>query len=171
MLLTIQEVIKETFQMPVFRSAQCINSTGGLAVLMFLPIAFSVAIEPSTPSIASGVSGCGVSVVSSTEIAGSCGLSPWSSGWYTTTVLPVRRRVIGDVSESEIAEVASCGCAWSFAKASARSSGWTTLFGASSSRISQPIGGEGGGEMKNSLSLLGNGKCWSDGFMGVLIPK
>lgn len=147
------------------------NSTGGLAVLVFRPMAFSVAIGPSTPSIASGVSSSGVSVVSSTEMAGSCGESPWSSGWYTTTVLPVRRLVIGDAPSSTGLIGSFVGRACSFASASARSSGCTTVFGASSLRISQPIGGLGGGDIKNSLSLFGRGRCWSLGFMGVLMPK
>jgi len=43
--------------------------------------------------------------------------------------------------------------------------------GASSSFISQPIGGEGGGEMKNRRSDLGRARCWSEGFMGVFTPK
>ena len=65
-------------------------------MLTFRPMAFSDAMGPSTPSItSSGVSGSGVSVVSSTEMAGSCGLSPWSSGWYTTSVLPVLLLVLG----------------------------------------------------------------------------
>lgn len=33
------------------------------------------------------------------------------------------------------------------------------------------MGGEGGGEMKNSLSDLGNGRCWSLGLRGVVSPK
>lgn len=60
-----------------------------------------------------------------------------------------------------------CNCA----KASARSSARKSLFGASSNFISHPAGGDGGGEMKNSLPASGNGRCSSLGSMGVARPK
>ena len=45
--------------------------------------------------------------------------------------------------------------ACNLARAFARSSAWTSLFGGSSSRICQPCGGLGGGLMKNILLECG----------------
>jgi hypothetical protein len=33
------------------------------------------------------------------------------------------------------------------------------------------MGGDGGGEIKKSLSDFGSARCWSDGFRGVFMPK
>lgn len=85
-------------------------------------------------------------------------------------MLPVRLRVMWLPPCSEIGDDAS-GFACSFASAAARSSAWTTVLGASSSLISQPIGGDGGGEMKKRRSDLGSARCWSVGFIGVFTPK
>ena len=85
-------------------------------------------------------------------------------------VLPVRLLVMEGPPWSVVGEVASW-FACNRASAAARSSGCTILFGASSSFISQPMGGEGGGEMKNSRSDFGRARCWSEGFMGVFTPK
>lgn len=85
-------------------------------------------------------------------------------------MLPVRLRVMGLPPWSMVGDDASW-FACSFARAAARSSGCTIVLGASSSFISQPMGGDGGGEMKNSRSDLGSARCWSVGFMGVFTPK
>lgn len=44
-------------------------------------------------------------------------------------------------------------------------------FGGASSFDSQPWGGLGGGEMKNSFLLSGACRCWSTGSTGVCSPK
>lgn len=49
--------------------------------------------------------------------------------------------------------------ACNFDNATASSSGCTVLLGGSSFRVSQSCGGEGGGEMKNSLSGFGAARC------------
>lgn len=73
-------------------------------------------------------------------------------------MLPVRLLVMGLGPCSLVGDDAS-GFACSFASAAARSSGCTIVLGASSSLDSQPIGGDGGGEMKNSRSDLGSARC------------
>lgn len=58
------------------------------------------------------------------------------------------------VKETSSGDGGSCR-ACNLARALARSSAWTSLFGGSSSRICQPCGGLGGGLMKNILSEWG----------------
>lgn len=129
-----------------------INSTGGLAVCTNFF---------STPSI--GLISSGLSLVSSTAIAGRSGLCPWSCGSYTT--VPVPDLCLPTLGAVEVAGLSSCiassgaGRACNLDSATARSSACTSLFGGSSSRISHPIGGLGGGEMKNNLSLFGAWRC------------
>jgi hypothetical protein len=71
----------------------------------------------------------------------------------------------------ELATTSDCGLWCSLARASARSSAWTCLFGAPSSFISHPWGGDGGGEIKNSLPASGRLRCSSLGLIGVCWPK
>ena len=59
----------------------------------------------------------------------------------------------------------------SFCSLLARSSAWTSLFGGSSCRISQPTGGDGGGEMKNSLPASGRSRYLVLLSIGVGSPK
>merc|ERR1712230_206263 len=63
------------------------------------------------------------------------------------------------------------GFASNLLSATAKSSACTSLFGGSSLRISQPIGGLGGGEMKKSLELSGACRCWSSMSIFVSAPK
>lgn len=75
--------------------------------------------------------------------------------------LPDRSRVICLTSSSTLkvgvgGSLDASARACNFDSAVERSSAWTSLFGGPSFRISHPCGGEGGGEMKNSLSEGGS---------------
>lgn len=146
-------------------SVYSISSTGGRAVCV---IGFSCAANTS-------VTGLDGPLVSSTAIAGRSALWPCSTGEKTIVLLSLLALFISAVFFFALARssnISACSIfsasaspplAFSLCRAAAKSSAWTSLFGGSSCLLSQPCGGEGGGEMKKRRPVSGALRCWSSG--------